>query len=227
MNNFRKIGAFNALFLFAATLLFSASVYAQNLRLEGWTHTSPLDPTRTRGGVLLSGGEPTFSSPVVAEIDGDSSNGKEVALGGADGTLYVYKSDGSLHWQADLPNKNCRGAGSTNKIHSSPAVGELFGNGIPYVVIGYGGVGVGSACGGGVVAFNGVTGKRRWHFNTKRFSKKQKFWAQYHSVFSTPALADTNGNGKLEVGFASFDRNVYFLNARGKAKWYYTAADTS
>ncbi|MCB0318750.1 MAG: VCBS repeat-containing protein [Bdellovibrionales bacterium] len=230
MQDFRKICLLNTTFLMSVLftgILMPACLLAQDLKLDGWDHYSPLDPSRLRAGVLLSGNEPGYSSPVVAEIDANTANGNELAIASSDGRLYVYKSDGSLHWQVDLPVRKCTKASNTNKVHSSPAVGELFGDGIPYVVIGYGAVGGGSACGGGVVAYNGVNGSMRWHFSTKRFSKKQKFWAQYHTVFSTPALADTNGNGKLEVGFSSFDRNVYFLNARGKAKWYYMAADTS
>jgi hypothetical protein len=33
-------------------------------------------------------------------------------------------------------------------------------------------------------------------------------------------------DGKLEIGFGSFDRNVYLLNPNGSVRWYYNAADT-
>lgn len=188
-----------------------------------WTHIDSNGSTRS--GVNLNSKNISYSSPVIAEIDGNPDNGKEAAIGSADGMLHVVSADGELLWQVSLPNQRCTKTGSTNKLMSTPAVGELFGDGIPYVVIGYGGVGGGS-CGGGVMAFRGSDGTKRWHLNLKRFSKKRKFWANMHSVFSSPALADTNGNGKLEIGFGSFDRNVYLLNARGRVIWYYHAADT-
>jgi hypothetical protein len=179
----------------------------------------------TRNGIQLPAGPVIYSNPVIAEIDGNLENGQEVAVGSADGYLHVLHADGSLLWSNPLPNATCSGASANNKLLSSPAVGALFGDGVPYVVIGYGGLGDGE-CGGGVVAFKGPDGSRRWHLNLKKFSKRQKFWAKWHTVVSTPALADTNGNGKLEIGFGSFDRNVYLVNARGKVIWYYQAADT-
>ena len=173
----------------------------------------------------LPGAEITYGSPAVADIDGDPGNGLEIAITGQDAKLHVIKSNGSLLWSAPLPVHKCKKYSTTNKSFSSPAVGDLFGKGVPYVVVGYGGIGT-RGCGGGVAAFRGTDGKRRWRFNTKRFAKKKNFWTNSNTVFSTIALADTNGNGKMEIGFGSYDRNVYFLNARGKVLWYYNAADT-
>src|SRR5690606_25084990 len=84
----------------------------------------------------------------------------------------------------------------------------------------------GTACDGGVVAYRGSDGKERWRFSTKRFARKARFGTNHHTVYSTPALADTNGDGTLEIGFGSFDRNVYLLTASGRVRWYYNAADT-
>ncbi len=188
--------------------------------LSGWVHTKG---SQVITGALLSGKPVTYSSPVIAEIDGDSSNGKEVAVGGSDGILYVYKADGSQLWSKKLPISGC--ARKTNTILSSPAVGELFGDGVPYVVVGYGGIGM-QRCEGGVAAFRGSNGAKKWLLNLRRYSRKAKFWAINHSVFSTPALADVDGDGQLEIGFGSFDRNVYLLNADGSVRWFYQAADT-
>lgn len=199
-------------------------VQAQSVEysLESWRHNAG-----KRAGLKLSGQEAIYSSPAVYNLDGDSSNGLEVVIAGSDGLLHAVKADGTTYWQTTLPIYGCTGASDTNKVLSSPAVGELFGDGVPYVVIGYGGVGYSrDSCPGGVAAYNGRTGERRWIFDLKRFSRRFDFWSFSYTVFSTPALADTNGNGKLEIGFGAFDRNVYLLNARGKAIWYYQAADT-
>ncbi len=93
------------------------------------------------------------------------------------------------------------------------------------MVVGYGGFG-GAVCGGGVVAYRGSDGAMLWHFDLKRFSKREHFYARLHSVFSSPAVADVDGDGKMEVGFGAFDRNIYLLNADGTLRWYYHAADT-
>lgn len=193
--------------------------------LPGWTQAASVENGKEIQGITLLGKEVSYSSPVVAEIDGNTSNGLETAVGTSDGTLSVYSSSGLLLWTANLPNKSCKFSGTTNKLLSSPAVGQLFGNGIPYVVVGYGGV-TGNKCDGGVAAYRGSDGKKAWIFSTKKFAKKARFGANSHSVFSSPALADTDGDGKMEVGFGSFDRNVYLLEANGKPRWYYNAADT-
>ncbi len=205
-------------------LAFQNGLFAQDVgpfALSGWAGLG-----NGRAGVVADGNGISYSSPAIAEIDGDTSNGKEVAVAAPDGTLNVFKSDGSKLWSASLPNKSCTATGNGNKTYSSPSVGNLFGDGVPYVVIGYGGVG-GTACGGGVVAFRGPTGERRWHFDVRKFDQRQHIWAIMYSVFGSPALADVNGDGVLEVAFGSFDRGIYLLDARGKAIWRYTAADTS
>ena len=193
--------------------------------VPGWTHPNEFShDTLAHHGIVLAGSDIGYSSPVIAEIDGDTSNGKEIAVVGADGIVYVHKSSGDLLWSSQLPNYSCNSASSSNKAFSSPAVGALNGDGIPYVVVGYGGFGSG-ACGGGVVALNGASGSQYWHFDLKKFAKG-KFYATSHSVFSSPALADVDGDGKLEVGFGSFDRSIYLLNSDGTLRWYYLAADT-
>lgn len=202
-----------------STLLVSQTARANpDLDLPGWK-------TGSRSGIELSGSDISYSSPAVADLDGDESNGLEVVLAGADGKVYALHADGTLLWEATLPIHRCTKMSDSNKVFSSPAIGALFGDGIPYVVLGFGGIGS-KACGGGVIALNGRTGEKRWILNLRRFAKVKNFWAFSNTVFSTIALADTNGNGKLEIGFGSFDRNVYFLNARGKVLWYYNAADT-
>lgn len=174
----------------------------------------------------LDGGAVGYSAPAIGEIDGDSSDGLEMAFGGSDGMLHVLHSDGSKLWSQKLPNYGCSSTGSTDKNFSAPAIGALFGDGVPYVVIGYGGFGGGNACDGGVVAFRGSDGKKRWTFSIKQFAHTERFYTFLNSVFSTPALADVDGDGKLEIGFGSFDRNVYLLNSNGRPRWYYHAADT-
>jgi len=138
--------------------------------IPGWTNNASSDGAN---GIILNGAEIGFSSPVIAEIDGNTANGKEIAVGGSDGRIHVYHSDGSLVWENDTPIATCSG-GSSNKLFSSPAVGELFGDGMPYVVVGYGGFGA-KQCDGGVVAFRGSDGATQWVFSLKKFSKKEHF----------------------------------------------------
>src|SRR6185369_10925715 len=47
-----------------------------------------------------------------------------------------------------------------------------------------------------------------------------------HGVVVTPAAADTDGDGLMEIAFGSFDRRFYLLESDGTVRWYYVAADT-
>ncbi|MCI5064545.1 hypothetical protein MRY87_02340 [bacterium] len=178
-------------------LTFSTAAFAIE-RLEGW-------PQQLPSGTVI------FSSPLAAELDGNETNGKEIVVANGGGSLYAFYADGSLYWSASTPNSDCPHAGPTNKILSSPAVGALYGDGVPYVVIGYGGIGVRS-CGGGVSSFHGRTGERIATFDVRKDAPSENIY----TVFSTPALYDTDNSGTLEIGFGSFSRKIYLLESNGK-----------
>ncbi len=197
------------------------------LPISGWTH-SPIgaDDSPQRHGIVLEGEPIVRSSPVIAEIDGNTGNGQEVAVGGTDGRLYVYGASGSKRWSVNVLPASCTVAAGDTKLGSAPAVGQLFGDGVPYVVVGYGSI-TASECDGGVAAYDGRNGSLRWRFSLREWQSSQGYPAEgLYGVISSPALADTDGDGRMEVGFGGFDRNLYLLNADGTVRWYYHAADT-
>jgi hypothetical protein len=190
--------------------------------LPGWTHSPAFTPDDSpqRHGILLSGNDVVRSSPVIGEIDPNSA-GKEVSVGSNNGTLYVYRSNGSLLWSVNvLPNPGC--SGDAERLNSAPAVGALYGNGVPYVVVGYGTLTGNGDCDGGVAAYRGTDGALAWRYSLRAVSPGEAL----HGVVSSPALADTDGDGRLEVGFGGLDRNLHLLNADGSLRWRYHAADT-
>lgn len=205
----------------AATTL--ANYKDQPPPLPGWTHSPRYrDDTPEQHGITLSGSSILRSSPVIAEIDGNADNGKEVAVGGTDGELYVYGSNGKLMWSKNVRPDNCA---TTLPIQSAPAVGELLGNGVPYVVVGYGPTGS-SECSGGIAVFDGRSGRLAWRFALEDWARQEGFSERFSSVISTPALADVDGDGTLEIGFGGLDRRIYLLNGDKTVRWYYSAADT-
>lgn len=165
------------------------------------------------------------STPAVGELDNNPANGQETVLVSLNGKVQVLKNDGSILWAVDLPNVACPNTPSNDKTHSSAVIGELFGDGVKYIVVGYGGF-VGKPCDGGVAAYRASDGTQAWNFSVKRWSQRRRFFAFRHAVYGTPALADVDGDGKLEVGFGSFDRNIYLLNYNGSVRWFAQAADT-
>jgi FG-GAP repeat len=195
--------------------------------LPGWTHAQPFrDDTAQRHGIVLAGEDIVRGSPIIAEIDGNSSNGREVTIGGQDGQVYVYRANGSLAWSANALPSGCGVQGGDGRMNSAPAVGEIFGNGVPYVVVAYGTIQE-SDCDGGVVVFRGNDGAVAWRFSLRNWRNSQGYSPEsLYGVTSSPALADVDGDGQMEIGFGGYDRNIYLLNAAGSVRWYYHAADT-
>src|SRR6185436_4669875 len=194
--------------------------------LAGWTHPAAFAPLDAplRHGMLIDAPYAMLTSPLVADIDGDPSNGREVALGTADGVVRVFGADGTVRWQAALVPPNCD-AGFL-PVSFMPTVAPIFGDGVPYLLVGFGGT-AGAPCDGGVAAFEGATGHLAWSFSTLEWEKKQGYPKEsFHGVVVTPAVADTDGDGRMEIAFGSFDRNFYLLEADGTVRWYYHAADT-
>jgi hypothetical protein len=149
----------------------------------------------------------------------------EVAVGGSDGTLYVFGANGSLFWSADITPAGC----DSSQISSQPAVAAIHGDGQPHVVVTYGAQLAGQGfdtCDGGVVVYDGA-GNVDWSFSLLAWQQSEGFAPEnLHGVLSSPALADTEGDGTLEIAFGAFDRNLYLLDHDGAVRWYYHAADT-
>lgn len=213
-----------AKYILILSVFVAANVLCETI--PGWEHESLKTPGKYNSGVMLDGIQVIYSSPVIDNIDNDISNGLETVTVTSDGFVNAINSAGQILWKASLPNSKCTLASSDDKGYSSPAIGEIYGDGIKYVVVGYGGV-FAKDCGGGVVAINAKTGKRKWLFDLKKFTKKNKIPVPIgYAVFSTPVLGDIDNDGKLEIAFGSFDRNIYVLNFKGRPVWYYHAADT-
>jgi hypothetical protein len=196
----------------------------------GFTHTPKFTPDDSplQEGVLLDHGSVIRSSPVIAKIS-TLSPGNQVAVGGSDGWVYVYSSTGHKLWSTDIfANSStplCNAAPDV-RLNSSPAVGDINGDGVPDVVIGYGTIQP-SNCDGGIVALNGNSGAVEWRFSLRAWQANQGYPPEgLYGVVSTPALADVNGDGTLEIGFSGLDRNMYLLNSNGSVRFYYSALDT-
>lgn len=196
--------------------------------LAGWTHTRDLnDDSPQKHGIILEGVDVARSSPVVGEIDGNAANGLEAAVGGKDGMLYVYGSTGKLLWKKNaLPEPACSPVNDSN-LRSGPTIADLTGDGTFEVLIGYGGTSS-SDCDGGVAAYRGSDGSLIWRFSTEDWARDNDHYSDRlgYGVISTPAAADTDGDGTMEIGFGSLDHHIFLLNADGSVRWYYNAADS-
>jgi hypothetical protein len=210
----------------------SAAYYDSFPIQSGFSHAK-LSPDDTGAGVLLAGGGSPIrrGSPTIAEIDGNTGNGKEIAVGGRDGMLYVYHRNGTPVWTPKnvLPasSASCTYSMDTDGIiNTAPAVGKLYGDSTIYVVVSYGTINE-TTCDGGIAVYNGATGALKWRFSLRAWQASQGYKDEdLYGVVSSPALADTDFDGQLEIGFGGLDRNVYLLDADSNVRWYYHAADT-
>lgn len=186
----------------------------------GFSHPK-IDDQDTGSGKQLAGEAIGRSSPTVAEIDGNAQNGREIAIGGTDGILYVYRNDGTLLWQKQVAPKCASASYPDGMINTTPAVGELYGDGVPYVIIGYGTNNFYPDCPlGGVAAFNGPEGTLVWDY------KHGIQTENLHGTFSSPGLADVDGDGELEIGYGNLERDILVLETDGTKRWRYHNADT-
>ncbi len=89
----------------------------------------------------------------------------------------------------------------SNAMFTSPAIGDIDGDGDPDVVVG---------CNNRIYALDGHTGLVLWSFTTGGL------------ISSTPSLADINKDGMLDVVVGSDDRRIYALDGTtGVLLWFF------
>ena len=153
------------------------------------------------------------SSPAIADIDKDGN--MEIIVGDSDG-LYAVNSEGIEEWNYTSLFWPIYG------LHSSPAIADIDDDGEIEIVIG-------SECPfdcylneGKLLVFNS-TGHLEWNFTAG------------YSVFSSPAIADIDGDGEIEiiVGSCSYNGSnltdvygrLYIFNSSGQVEWSYQTED--
>jgi hypothetical protein len=151
-------------------------------------------------GTLVSGwpketGDSVFSSPALGDIDGDGD--VEVIVGSMDSKVYAWHHDGTL--VSGWPNLVSGWPERTGDlIYSSPALGDIDGDGDIEVV-------VGSYYGCKVYA---------WRHDGTLVESWPKKTGDY--VDSSPALGDVDSDGDVEVVVGSHDGNVYAWDCPGR-----------
>ncbi len=191
--------------------LATATIVALSASLAAF-HVPPAAATvadgAARWSATIPGGRIHWSSPAIADVDGDGS--ADVVVGGLDGQVHARDASGRTlpGWPAQAVVRGARTA-----VASSPAVGDLDGDGRNEVVVGAGALEV-TQQHGGVVVFNG-DGSRRCAFQTAdKFDVWQGDGPDGFSdpVFASPALGDVNGDGRPEIVFGSWDHQIRVID---------------
>jgi hypothetical protein len=146
-----------------------------------------------------------FSSPALFDLDADGKLeiiiGVDTHLEGppfntpAGGALYVFRWDGSI--VPGFPQF------IDQTMMSSPAVGDINGDGRPEIVV------------GGGVFYQGNVGRKVYAFECDGTFAPGWPVSVEAQVFDSPALADLDGNGQLDVVITDENANLYALRGNG------------
>ena len=148
----------------------------------------------------------SVGSHVVAADLGLTPGYKSLVFGLRNGKLYVVRRESNGTWSAapgwpkQLPTH----------IYSSPAVGDLDGDGEPDIVVGFGSVSTQHLGHGGVRAFSS-DGTQLWEVQTSDVTPGPANGFR-DPVMSTPAIGDIDGDGAVEVVFGALDHKLYVVN---------------
>ena len=127
-------------------------------------------------------GGAVYSSPALADIDGNDNGDLEVICGSYDRKIYVLNTDGTLvdGWPRE----------TWGRVLGSPVVADLDGDNLPEIVV-------------------GCMGRKVYIWNHD--GTEAPGWPKTlpSNIYSSPAVGDLDGDGRLSIVIADFSGRVY------------------
>ena len=201
--------------LWAAFSLFLWTSAWSSARADPST-VAPFDPGFNHGRPLqLSGARVVFSSPTLADLDGDQK--LDIVVGGSDGIVYAINSTGQLLWSyqvAQAIDPLVSHPTGTSVIRGAVSVADINADGYSEVVVSVGEIDHAEQLPNGrdvngamlVLDRRGVI-LPGWPVITR------DHWGEEADGYSdgipvAPALGDLDGDGNLEIVVVSFDQQI-------------------
>lgn len=161
------------------------------------------------GVYMTTGTTEAFSTPAIADITGDGK--VDMVVGSVDGQLEAYT----------LPRRRLIWSISMGRtaIESSPTIVDLTGDGKSDIVVG--------TMDGRVMTVDGPSGRvvrvfsEQWPLHCPPGTD-----CRPHGFFATPAVADIDGDGVLDIVAPSWDHTVYAWSSDGRFLWRRYIEDT-
>jgi hypothetical protein len=144
-----------------------------------------------------------YASPVLYDLTGDGY--PEIIVATNAGHVVAVRRNGVVLWSRDTaPFFNM--APGTQKIHSSPAVGDIDDDGFPDIVVGVGSIHDHVPTQGGIIALD-HQGNVKPGWPKRTFDHNGNGYTD--SIFGTVALGDLTKDGRLEIIAGGFDKRIY------------------
>ncbi len=168
---------------------------------------APADPKFNGGRPLqLGGARIVFSSPTLADLDGDRK--PDIVVGGSDGIVYAIRSTGEVLWTyqvAKAINPLVSHPTQSSVIRGAISVADINADGYPEVVVPVGEIDEREVNGavvvldrrGAILPGWPVITRDHWGENANGYSD---------GVAASPALGDLDGDGDLEIVVMTFDQ---------------------
>lgn len=147
--------------------------------------------------VSLNGALVRFGSVALGKINSDSID--DIVVGASDGKVHAYTGNGTKLWDYDTGNM---------AIESKPAIADIDGDGKNEVIVSAGSTITAQNSGAGVYILRN-SGTLRCAFTaTGDFDSN----GIADGVYSSPAVADLDGDGQSEIVFGGFDAQVRIMD---------------